>query len=169
MKPLNKQRQQVSIVHLQRDEFISNYESFRDKYRTMMASVDVMYDDRLSIQARLLFLIISGLSFKIGYCFATNEGLAERLGLGTTSTKKYLKELEEEKMIENERFTVGNRFRRKIFINFDEMRNRYVLKVKSENPDLLGLMVNTKEATAKPLVISNIKIKFGRLMQILGS
>jgi hypothetical protein len=130
MKILKESREKTRAanqarVHQQRDEFIENYEQFRKKYRTMMASVDVMYDERLTPQARLLFLIISGLSFKLGYCFATNEGLSKRLCLGLTSVKKYLIELQEQNLITTNRYQLAGAYRRRIFIDFDELKERY--------------------------------------------
>lgn len=108
-----------------RDEFRANHKAFCAEYQTTAAPIGILYDPKLSSNAKVLFLIIQGLSFTRGYCWATNPGLAERMRMDKSSIKKYLTELKSEGLIYTESFTRNHMFRRKIFIEMDEMRSRY--------------------------------------------
>jgi len=61
--------------------------------------INILEKRNLSANAKLLYAEIVALSKKSGKCFATNEYLAERLGLSKRSIPTLLKELKKERLI----------------------------------------------------------------------
>ncbi|RZK25399.1 MAG: hypothetical protein EOO43_05615 [Flavobacterium sp.] len=105
--------------------FKQAHETFIRSGRSYVGSVSVLEDAELSCQSRILFHIISSLSYIEGFCFATNETLAIRLGLKKTMVKQYLKELELSNLIESKTTTCSYGKRREIYIEFDMLQARY--------------------------------------------
>jgi hypothetical protein len=102
----------------------SNYDLFTAT-KTYVGSVDILYDKNLTVYAKMLFQVIIGLSFKLGFCYATNESLALRLNLSKSTIIKYLKELDKERIIIRVQHKTIYGRRRKIFVNFEELLTRY--------------------------------------------
>ena len=59
----------------------------------------VLEDKNIVDKAKILYGHISGLSKKRGYCFATNEHFEKKLDCGTTTVKRLLAELIDNKHI----------------------------------------------------------------------
>lgn len=113
--------------------FRENYEVFMAVGRSYVGTIFILEDKQLTCQAKVLFQIISSLSFKAGYCYATNEQLAEKFGLGLTMVKKYLSELEKNKVIKSKKAVTRYGIRRQIFICFDVLKKRYLSKEKEKS------------------------------------
>ena len=79
----------------------------------------VLYNKELRANEKLLYAIITSLACKEGYCFASNEYLAEKLGVNRKTVSSWITHLEEKKFIirdvirnENQRI-----IKRKIYLN----------------------------------------------------
>lgn len=107
-------------------EFKAAYESFIKSGRTCVGMVAVLEDAELSCQARVLFHIISSFCYVEGYCFASNETLAARLGFKRTMIKTYIKELQSNGLITTEIVTISTGNRRHIYLNFPVLGQRYL-------------------------------------------
>ena len=55
----------------------------------------ILFDDRLSSGAKLLFVMIASLCAEKGYCYAKNQYLAERMGVSTVTIGKQIAELKD--------------------------------------------------------------------------
>jgi len=65
-------------------------------YKTVYFSLipsGVLTHDKLSDASKLTYALILGLSNQYGYCFATNEALAEMRSTSLSSVKRHIKEL----------------------------------------------------------------------------
>ncbi|HXU26982.1 MAG TPA: helix-turn-helix domain-containing protein [Bacteroidia bacterium] len=102
-------------------EFKENYSKLLKKKKAFVGSIKILEDKEIKAQAKILFFIISSLSYKTGYCFAFTKRLSEKLNLKETQVKINLKILESKGYIIRE--TEGGRrgWRRKIYINFDKL------------------------------------------------
>lgn len=60
----------------------------------------ILESDQLSMSAKVLFGIIVGLTRHKGYCWATNETLADRMGASVRTVQFGLVDLEKIKLIE---------------------------------------------------------------------
>lgn len=112
----------------EQESYQEDFDNYSKKYRIQVIPTDLLYDNELTPEAKLLFFIIYALAYKEGYCFASNEGLSERICLGLTSVKKYLKELKTQKLILIETYKLKRVIRRRIFIQFDEVKRRSIPK-----------------------------------------
>ncbi|QTE36112.1 helix-turn-helix domain-containing protein [Mucilaginibacter gossypii] len=113
------------------EKFKSAYEMFKRDHRTLVAPTAVFYDQNLTIPARILFTVIIGLSFKQGYCYATNDYLAAKLNVKRTTIIKYVAELEKQALITREPFVRKMMKRRKIYVQFAEMCKRYPAEIET--------------------------------------
>jgi len=103
------------------------------KYRQVCMSLKpILFDKRLKSRARVLFQIISSLSAIKGYCYAGNTFLGERLGVKKGSVSEYISQLVKEGLITTEFVEYNSRRSRRIRLNFDELKKRYL---KKENRD----------------------------------
>ena len=59
----------------------------------------VLYNKELRANEKLLYAIITSLACKEGYCFASNEYLAEKLGVNRKTVSSWITHLEEKKII----------------------------------------------------------------------
>jgi hypothetical protein len=66
----------------------------------LVSSSRVFLDKSLSFQSRFLFTILSSLTKKEGYCYASNQYLAELMDSSDRSIQRWLEELKEKKYIE---------------------------------------------------------------------
>jgi hypothetical protein len=112
-------------------EFKKAYELFIKSKRTYVGLVALLEDRRLKPAARILFHIISSLSYVEGYCYATNETLGNKLGLKKSMIKQYLQELEANQIIEIKIAMGRYRMCREIYIRFDMLYKRYPVEKKS--------------------------------------
>lgn len=81
---------------------------------------EIMHSKELSMEEKLLYGLISGLSNKHGYCFASNEWFQEELNISESSLKKYLHNLEKSGYITRKMTSLENnpfKKQRHIFIN----------------------------------------------------
>ena len=79
----------------------------------------VLYNNELKPNEKLLYAIITSLTCKEGYCFASNEYLAEKLGVNRKTVSSWITHLEEKKFIIREVIRNENQriIKRKIYIN----------------------------------------------------
>ncbi|MDP3466977.1 MAG: helix-turn-helix domain-containing protein [Daejeonella sp.] len=91
-----------------------------------MSLKPILEDNELSVHARLLFQIISSLSPKKGYCFASNDFLGQKMGVTISSIKRYLSELRKAKLIRSEMVPNAMGSHRHIYIDFYSLRRRYI-------------------------------------------
>lgn len=133
----------MEILSKEAKEFKKNHEIFMAHKRSFVGLVDILYEEKLPPPARILFFIISGLSFQEGYCYATNNALGERLGLKPTMVKQYLNKLVALKFIEIKKVVTDFGIRRQLHIRFDILRKQYLKTedtkwknpVRGRNPD----------------------------------
>ena len=81
----------------------------------------ILYDKRLKNGEKILYTMISSLSNKNGYCFASNAYLSEAVGVTKNTIKIYLKKLEDLNYI-NRSYKNGeedDNVERKIYLNYD--------------------------------------------------
>jgi uncharacterized phage protein (TIGR02220 family) len=76
----------------------------------------VLVDEQLSPSTKLLYGIVSSLTRKEGYCFATNEYISDSLGVSKRTVERGLKQLEEGEYIVRETSCVNNKSERKIWL-----------------------------------------------------
>ena len=79
----------------------------------------ILYNKELKANEKLLYAIITSLSNKEGYCFATNKYLAEKLGVNHKSISSWISDLQKRKFIIVEQIRNENKqiIKRKIYIN----------------------------------------------------
>lgn len=79
----------------------------------------VLYNKELKANEKLLYAIITSLSNKEGYCFATNKYLAEKLGVNHKTISSWISDLQKRKFIIVEQIRNENKqiIQRKIYIN----------------------------------------------------
>ena len=79
----------------------------------------VLYNKELKANEKLLYAIITSLACKEGYCFASNEYLAEKLGVNRKTVSSWITHLEEKKFIIREVIKNENQriLKRKIYLN----------------------------------------------------
>lgn len=79
----------------------------------------VLYNKELKPNEKLLYAIITSLACKEGYCFASNEYLAEKLGVNRKTVSSWITHLEEKKFIIREVIRNENQriLKRKIYLN----------------------------------------------------
>ena len=79
----------------------------------------VLYNKELKANEKLLYAIITSLACKEGYCFASNEYLAEKLGVNRKTVSSWITHLEEKKFIIREVIRNENQriLKRKIYLN----------------------------------------------------
>ena len=79
----------------------------------------VLYNKELKPNEKLLYAIITSLTCKEGYCFASNEYLAEKLGVNRKTVSSWITHLEEKKFIIREVIRNENKriLKRKIYLN----------------------------------------------------
>lgn len=83
-------------------------------YYTTVPS-EIIYDTTISIGALKTYLIISGFFKKSGYCFASDQWIADVLQTKKRVVQDYLNELEQKSYIIRESFNEGFKKRRKIW------------------------------------------------------
>lgn len=62
-------------------------------------TADILYNKEISAKQKVLYAIISNLANEKGYCFASNNYLAELMGTSARSLQRDLKELEDKRLI----------------------------------------------------------------------
>lgn len=79
----------------------------------------VLYNKELKANEKLLYAIITSLACKEGYCFASNEYLAEELGVHPKTISSWISDLRDKKFIKVEILRNENKqiIKRKIYIN----------------------------------------------------
>ena len=79
----------------------------------------ILYNKELKANEKLLYAIITSLSNKEGYCFATNKYFAEKLGVNYKTVSSWISDLQKRKFIIVEQIRNENKqiIRRKIYIN----------------------------------------------------
>ena len=79
----------------------------------------VLYNKELKANEKLLYAIITSLACKEGFCFATNEYLAKKLGVNRKTVSNWITHLEEKKFIIKEVIRNENQqvIKRKIYLN----------------------------------------------------
>lgn len=79
----------------------------------------VLYNKELKANEKLLYAIITSLTCKEGYCFASNEYLAEKLGVNRKTVSSWISDLRDKNFIIVELIRNGNNqiIQRKIYIN----------------------------------------------------
>jgi hypothetical protein len=75
--------------------------------------------DHLEPNAKLLFAIITSLTQREGYCWASNKFLAEKMRCTDKAIEKWLKSLKDAQCIKVETVKVGMKWDRKIWISLD--------------------------------------------------
>lgn len=76
---------------------------------------NVILDKTISDGAKVLYSLISGLTIKDGYCWASNQYLSEQLGVGESTIKNRLEELCSAGHVQR---IVEDNYRRKIYLNY---------------------------------------------------
>jgi hypothetical protein len=83
-----------------------------------------VYDDeRLEDSEKMLYMLVSGLAFSEGYCYASDKYLAERRNMCISAIKKGLKQLECLGYLKRETRKIGTIWERKIFITHSKIEN----------------------------------------------
>lgn len=77
---------------------IDNNEMNRIGYYSIIPAT-VLYNKELKPNAKLLYAIITSLSNKEGYCYASNKYLGEKLGVDPTTVSRWLKDLRKNNFI----------------------------------------------------------------------
>lgn len=79
----------------------------------------VLYNKNLKANEKLLYVIITSLACKEGYCFATNKYLAEKLGVNPKTISNWISDLRDRNFIKVELIRNENKqvIQRKIYIN----------------------------------------------------
>lgn len=95
----------------------------------------VLYNKELKANEKLLYAIINSLANKEGYCFATNEYLAKKLGVHRKTVSNWITHLEDKKFIITEVIKNENQqvLKRKIYINDAPypLNNRHMYQLKN--------------------------------------
>ena len=95
----------------------------------------VLYNKELKANEKLLYAIITSLACKEGYCFATNEYLAKKLGVNRKTVSNWVTHLEEKKFIIREVIKDENQHvaKRKIYLNDTPYpsKNRHMYPLKN--------------------------------------
>lgn len=110
--------------------YVASMNVFRLNGRTFQSIKDIINDVKLTPHERLLLQLIMTLSVQEGYCFASNKYLIGKLGKSASRVKIYLDKLESEGLIKREIQITGTGRRRIIFIEFHNLRKRYLRKDK---------------------------------------
>lgn len=79
----------------------------------------ILYNKELKANEKLLYAIITSLTCKEGYCFATNKYLAEKLGVNHKTISSWISDLNKRNFIKIELIRNENKqiIQRKIYIN----------------------------------------------------
>lgn len=79
----------------------------------------ILYNKELKANEKLLYAMITSLACKEGYCFASNEYLAKKLGVNRKTVSSWITHLEEKKFIIREVIRNENQLilKRKIYLN----------------------------------------------------
>jgi len=77
---------------------------------------DILFNSELNIYSRVLFGIILSLSRENGYCYASNEYLAERIGGTGRAVTNWILELKQKDLIDVQTVRTQGAVSRKIFI-----------------------------------------------------
>ena len=79
----------------------------------------ILYNKELKPNEKLLYAIITSLTCKEGYCFATNKYLAEKLGVNPKTISSLISDLRDRNFIKIELIRNKNKqiIQRKIYIN----------------------------------------------------
>ena len=84
----------------------------------------ILYDKRLKNGEKILYTIISSLSNKNGYCFASNAYLSEAVGVTENTISIYLKRLEDLSYIRRD-FKASEKdtanVERKIYLTYEQL------------------------------------------------
>ena len=109
---------------MKKDEiYRENYNKLMRQGRAFVGSIKILEAKNIKPSAKVLFFLISSLSFKTGYCFAQNKTLREKMNIGETMLRQYLEALEENNYIIIKRWMTTRGWRKNIYINF-----KYLLK-----------------------------------------
>lgn len=85
--------------------------------RFLMIPFTLFEDERVSTGAKMFYGLLASLSNKYGYCFASNDYLADLSKASESQIKRYFKELEDFNYISKEINKSTNE--RKVFVRFD--------------------------------------------------
>ena len=86
----------------------------------------ILYNKELKANEKLLYAIITSLTCKEGYCFATNKYLAEKLGVNPKTISNWISDLSKRNFIIVEVIRNENKqiIQRKIYINDIQQAHR---------------------------------------------
>ena len=95
----------------------------------------ILYNKELKANEKLLYAIITSLSNKEGYCFASNKYLAEKLGVNPKTISSWVSDLKDRNFIIVEQIRNENKqiIQRKIYIKDSPypLNNGYIYQSKS--------------------------------------
>lgn len=131
-------------------QFRDNYNKLMKQGRAFVAPVSIIETEIIKAPAKILFFNITSLSFKYGYCFASDKTLAERMGTGVSTVKEYVKELEEKKFIIRDTRKKLGKSERKIYINFDTLWKLEAKRKRNEKVDNSKAVKTDKEDGSGP-------------------
>ena len=123
----------------------------------------------LSDGAKLLYGELSALTHAKGYCFATNQHLADELGSSLTAIHRRLKELENIGLVRRDVSSKGGRGPRKIYVNASKANYP---KVDSQVSEIGGLSIrnrNAKYPKSAPIIDNIIDKPIAKAQQLLNN
>jgi len=117
----------------------------------------ILFDSSLNIYARCLYGLILSLSKEKGYCFASNEYLAEKLGAKKRSAVNWILELKEKGFIDVETIRRQGSVERKIFIRASTYPTNASTCLSVGNNDALakGITMREQRASTFPIIDNN--------------
>lgn len=92
----------------------------------------ILFNENLEPSAIKLYAFLRGLSRLHGYCYATNEYLAECMNIEKSSVKRLLKSLKLESFIQVKTIKEGVHWQRHIYVGVDLKKS--LRRVKNEPP-----------------------------------
>jgi hypothetical protein len=114
--------------------FQVRYNQLSKKGFTAVVPLVIIDDPDLKPQEKILFIQISSHSVKRGYCWATDEHFAKKMGLSTRQISRWIRKLKDKEYIYTE-YILSNKGRsRRIYINFRTIKERtHVMLSQKEN------------------------------------
>lgn len=104
----------------------ANWAVFSKKGLTSSYITPILEDRGLSFKARIMLTHIYSLSAKKGYCFASNDFFAKKLGISISTVQRTIRELEQIEIVEVQLMDSKIGTSREIHINLRLFRRRYM-------------------------------------------
>lgn len=104
----------------------ANWAVFASKGLTSAYITPILEDRGLSFKARIMLTHIYSLSAKKGYCFASNDFFAKKLGISISTVQRTIRELEKIEIVEVQLMDSKIGTSREIYINLRLFRRRYM-------------------------------------------